>query len=121
MYYHNDVQNQDKNIMQTVGIRALRTNPGLLSNNAKKGVLTLVTNHSIPVSLSIPFDSTLLVLGVHILLAIKLFEEGILTLPRAAKLANLSTEVFLSKLAVLGVIVVDQSSKELDAELKYLE
>ena len=107
--------------MQTIGIRALRTNPGLLSNNAKKGLLTLVTNHSVPVSLSVPFDSILLSLGIHILLAIKLFEEGVLTLPRAAKLADLSTEAFLSKLAVLGIVVVDQSSEELDAELKYLE
>lgn len=107
--------------MQTIGIRALRTNPGLLSKNAKKGVLTLVTNRSIPISLSIPFDSTLLAFGIHILLAIKLFEEGVLTLPRAAKLADLSTEAFLSKLAVLGVIVVDQSSEELAAELKHFE
>lgn len=107
--------------MQTIGIRALRTNPGLLSNNAKKGILTLITNHSIPTSLSIPFDSTLLALGIHILLAIKLFEAGAITLARAAKLADLSTEAFLNKLAILGIVVVDQSSEELDAELKHLE
>ena len=107
--------------MQTIGIRALRTNPGLLSRNAKKGLLTLVTSHSVPVSLSVPFDDTLLSLGLHVLLAIKLFEEGEITLKRAAKLADLSTEAFLNKLAALGTIVVDQTSEELDSELEHLE
>lgn len=107
--------------MKTIGIRALRTNPGLLSRNAKKGELTLVTSHSVPVSLSIPFDDTLLSLGIHVLLAIKLFEEGSLTLKRAAKLANVSSEALLTKLAILGVVVVDQTAEELDAELKQLE
>ncbi len=107
--------------MQTVGIRALRINPGLLSSNAKKGVLTLVTNHSVPVSLSIPFDDSLLSLGIHVFLAIKLFEEGNLTLQRAAKLSGLSTETFLSRLATLGITVVDQPTSELDAELKHFE
>lgn len=107
--------------MQTIGIRALRTNPGLLSSNAKKGLLTLVTSHSTPISLSIPFDDTLLSLGIHVLLAVKLFEDGDLTLKRAAKLADLSTEAFLTKLAVLGIVVVDQTIEELNLDLKNLE
>jgi len=108
-------------IMQTIGIRALRTNPALLSNNAKKGILTLVTNHSEPVSLSVPFDNVLLSLGIHVHLAIKLFEEGNLTLQKAAKLAHLPVETFLNNLAVLGIVVVDQTAEDLDAELKHLE
>jgi predicted HTH domain antitoxin len=107
--------------MQTIGIRALRTNPGLLSRNAKKGLLTLVTSHSMPVSLSVPFDDTLLSLGIHVLLAIKLFEEGEITLKRAAKLADLSTEAFLNRLSILGIVVVDQTADELDSELGHFE
>lgn len=107
--------------MKNIGIRELRTNPGVLSRYAQSGELALLTNHSLPISISVPFDDALLREGIHTLLAIKLFEEGSMTLCRAAKFAHLSTELFLKKLAILGITVVDQSSEELSQELNYFD
>ena len=106
--------------MKTIGVRALRENPGVLSQSAEAGEYVLVTNRSDPISLAIPFDEELLRSGVHINLAAKLYEEGVLTLPRAAKIAQLSVEVFLGKLSILGIVVVDQGAGELEADLATL-
>ena len=106
--------------MKTIGVRALRENPGVLSQSAEAGEYVLVTNRSDPVSLAIPFDEDLLQLGVHVNVAIKLYQDGVLTLPRAARIARLSVEEFLGKLAILGVVVVEQDADELEADLAAL-
>lgn len=53
-------------------------------------------------------------------LAIGLFEQGILTLGKAAKLANMSSEAFLEKLVCLDVVVVDHSAEDLESDLDAL-
>ena len=103
--------------MKTIGIRALRENPGVLSQCAERGELILVTNRNNPISLSVPFSDELLQSDIGVSMAVKLFEEGVLTLPKSAKLAKMSIEEFLLKLAALGVIVVDQTTKELKSDL----
>ena len=81
--------------MKTVGVRALRENPGVLSQSAAKGEFVLVTNRNNPISLSVPFDEELLKSGVHVNMAAKLYEEGVLTLTKSATLAKMSVESFL--------------------------
>lgn len=103
--------------MKTIGIRALRENPGVLSQCAAQGEFLLVTNRNNPISLSVPFNDDLLKAGVHINVAVKLYEEGVLPISKAATLARMSVEAFMEKLALLGVVVVDQASEELEADL----
>lgn len=107
--------------MKSIGVRALRENPGVLSQSAKKGEYVLITNRSNPVSLSVPFTDKLIEVGVHISLAVKLYEEQVLTLSKAATLASMSSEAFLAELALLGVVVADQSPEELSADLSVLD
>ena len=104
--------------MKTIGVRALRENPGVLSQYAEAGELIMVTNRNNPISLSVPFSDDLLQSGIGVSMAVKLFEEGVLTLPKAAKFAKMSIEEFLLKLSALGVIVVDQTTKELESDLE---
>ena len=104
--------------MKTIGVRALRENPGVLSQCAEAGELILVTNRNNPISLSVPFTDDLLQSGIGVSMEVKLFEEGVLTLPSSAKFAKLSVEEFLLKLAALGVVVVDQTTKELESDLE---
>ena len=107
--------------MKTIGVRALRENPGVLSRCAADGEFVLITHRNDPLSLSVPFDNELLRVGVHVTLAVKLYEEGVLTLAKAAKLAKMPVESFLQKLAGLGIVTVDQTSEELNADLSILD
>lgn len=107
--------------MKTIGVRALRENPGVLSQSAAVGEYVLVTNRNHPISLSIPFDDDLIRLGVHINIAVKFYEDGVLTLAKASKLAKMPVEMFINKLANLGVIVFDQTVEELESDLKNID
>lgn len=107
--------------MKTIGVRALRENPGLLSQCAAAGDLLLITNRSDPVSIALPFNGDLLRSGVQVHLAIKLYEDGVLTLVKAAHLAHMPVEQFLQALALLDITTVHQSMDELHADLDVLE
>ena len=68
-------------------------------------------------SLSVPFDDALLQQGVHVDIAVKLFEDGVITLAKAAKIAKMPVASFMEKLAALDVVVVDQTREELLEDL----
>ena len=106
--------------MKTVGVRALRENPGVLSQSAAEGEFVLLTNRNDPISLAIPFDDELLRSGIHVNLAIALYEQKAITLVKAAALAKLSVEAFLALLAKANIVVVDQSLEELQSDLDTL-
>ena len=106
--------------MKTVGVRALRENPRVLSQSAAKGEFVLLTNRNDPISLAVPFDYHLLKSGVHINLAVILYEQNVLPLTKAAALAKLPVEEFLALLAAANVVVVDQSPEELQSDLDAL-
>lgn len=106
--------------MKTVGVRALRENPGILNQCAADGEFVLLTHRNEPMSLSVPFNDDLVASGVNINVAIKLYEEGALTLVKAAKLAQLSIEAFLLKLGRLGIVVADQTAEEVLTDLNTL-
>ena len=106
--------------MKTVGVRSLRENPGVLSQSAAEGEFVLLTNRNDPISLAIPFDDELLRSGIHVNLAIALYEQRAITLVKAATLAKLSVEAFLDLLAKANIIVVDESLEELQSDLDTL-
>jgi prevent-host-death family protein len=103
--------------MLTFSIRDLREHTGDLVRNAEQGQLSVVAKHGQPVFVAVPLDEILLQNGVHAALALKLFQEGTLSLGRSARLAGISTEDFVDRLADQGVAIVDYSPTELDAEL----
>lgn len=106
--------------MQVLGIRELREKTGELARTAQSGETLLITKGGEPLFLSIPFDDDLVKHGVQVKLAIKLYEEGAVTLADAAKLAELSLESFIHKVGLMGIPVVDYSRKELEMELNAL-
>ncbi len=50
-------------------------------------------------------------------LAVKLFQDGTISLGKAAKLSGLSYEAFVEQLASLGIAAVDNCPDELDDQL----
>jgi predicted HTH domain antitoxin len=58
--------------------------------------------------------------GVNIALAIKLFQNGIVSIGRAAKVAGMDREPFMDRLGALGIPVVDYNASDLAAEMTAL-
>lgn len=101
----------------TFSVRDLRQRSAELLRNAESGRIAVVTKHGRPTILAIPFDARLLDVGVHRALALRLFEQGHLTLAQAAKVADLHVEDFMDLLEQSGVAAVSYAPSELDEEL----
>jgi len=106
--------------MHVMGVRALREKTGELTKNIEAGQSVLITKSGKPLSWSIPFDDELLKSGLHIKMAVQLFEEEILTLTSAAHLAKMPVESFIKILGSLRIPVVDYDEDELELELNLL-
>ena len=103
--------------MESFNIRDLRERTGELVRNAEQGKLAVVAKHGHPLFVAVPLDEQLLRSGVHVALAIKLFQDGTVSLGKAAKLAGLSYEGMVEQLASIGVPAVDYPPDDLDAEV----
>jgi len=107
--------------MDTFTIRDLRERTGDLVRGAEAGKLSIITKHGQPVFLAVPFDETLVKEGVRIDLAIKLFDENVLSTGQAAKLAGLPLVEFLKICSEQGVPVVRYEPNEIEEELKAVD
>lgn len=107
--------------MDVFTIRDLRERTIDLIRAAEAGKLSLVTKHGQPVFLAVPFDETLVKEGVRIDLAIKLFDENVLSTGQAAKLAGVPLAEFLKICSERGVPVVRYEPSEIEEELKVFD
>ena len=107
--------------MHTFTVRDLREHTGALIHDAELGKLSLITKHGHPVFLAVPFSEDLLELGLRLALAVKLYQDEVVTLEKAAKLAGQSVEWFIEKIGKLGIPAVRYSVDELHMELKDFE
>lgn len=107
--------------MDTFSVKDLRLRTGELVKDAEAGQLSVVTKSGRPLFVAVPFDETLVREGIHVALAVKLFQEAVLTPGQAARLANRSLENFIETLGRLGISVVDYPIDELDQELRFFE
>lgn len=103
--------------MNIFTVRDLRERTGELIRDAEEGKLSLVTKHGQPVFLAVPFDEIMLREGLCVALAIKLYEEEVVSTGKAAKLAGLPLVEFMDKLAAAGIPVVRYDPAELYQEL----
>lgn len=104
--------------MRTFSVRDLRKNTSALLSGAEDGELSIVTMHGTPVFFALPFDETLLRYGVSFALAIKLFDEELISLGRAARLAGLSVSEMIDKLGQYGIAVIRTTDEDLERELR---
>jgi prevent-host-death family protein len=107
--------------VDTFTVRDLRERTGQLIRDAEEGKLSLVTKHGQPVFIAVPFDEWLLRFGLAVALAIRLYEQDVLSLGQASKIAGLSEEEFIEKLDAAGVAAARYSPDELDHEVAVLQ
>ena len=98
--------------------RDLRIKSGSLIKDAENGHISIITKHGKPVILTLPFDTQLIKTGLNKNLALYLYENNLLTLAKAAKIASLSIEEFLDLLNEAGIDCVDYPADDLDNEIK---
>ena len=96
--------------------RDVRQRSGELLSNAEDGRLAIITKHGRPAILAVPFDERLVEMGVHRAMALRLFEQRLVTLVQAARLAATTTEEFIGLLGAAGIPAVDYPPEELEAE-----
>jgi len=107
--------------MDTFTIRDLRERTGDLVRGAEAGKLSIITKHGQPVFLAVPFDEILLREGVRVALAVKLFDDEVVSLGKAAKLAGMIQSEFIDHLGALKIPVVRYGKEELEQELAAFE
>lgn len=103
--------------MQTFTIRDLRDRTGELVRDAEAGKLSLVTKHGHPVFVAVPFDEGLLKHGVATSLAVRLFDQEVIGLEGAARIAGLSQSELIDVLGEQGIPVLRFGPGELEAEI----
>ena len=106
--------------MQYFGVRDLRENIGEYAQNAESGVISVISRNGKPLTVNFPFDDLLIELGAHKSLAVKLYEEGSLSLKKAARFAGLKSDHFIRVLGATGISVLGDE-KQLANELKQFE
>jgi len=93
--------------MQTVGIKALQTNPGVLSKALDSGDYLLITRHGKPIGIAAAFDDALLDLGFRKWIATRSFMAGDLSLGQLTQIMGKSREDTMQLLAGLGIPIAD--------------
>ena len=107
--------------MDTFTIRDLRERTGELIRDAEAGKLSIITKHGQPVFVAVPFDEALLKEGVRVALAVKLFDDEVVSLGKAAKLAGMPQGEFINHLGALKIPVVRYGKDELAQEVAAFE
>ncbi|MDZ4254023.1 MAG: type II toxin-antitoxin system prevent-host-death family antitoxin [Sulfuritalea sp.] len=107
--------------MQTFTIRDLRDRTADIVRDAEAGKLSVVTRHGQPVFVAVPFDEILLQEGMRVSLALKLFDDGAVSLRQGAKLAGMKLAEFMAECSARDVPVVRYPPEELDQEMAILD
>lgn len=103
--------------MLTLKLSELQNDPDELLRNTEEGHLSLVTRDGEAVFVTVPVDEQLVSSGFLEVIAVKLFQEGVLSVGKAALLARQPVERFFEALAAAGVPAVSYDPAELDNEL----
>lgn len=103
--------------MGAISVEELAHRPARLIEEAESGEVAVVTKDGRPLFLVVPYDERLAKEDVHVGVAVYLYEKGVVSIGRAAKLAGLPLTEFIDRLAALNIPVVRYSPEELSREI----
>ena len=103
--------------MDAISVEQLIRSPGKLIEDAERGQVAIVTKAGRPLFLAVPFDERLAGEGVHVAVAVRLYEGEAVSIGRASKIAGLSIGEFIDRLGALKIPVIRYSAEELEREL----
>lgn len=103
--------------MGAISVEELVRRPTRLIEEAESGEVAVVTKDGRPLFLAVPYDERLAKEEVHVVVAVHLYERGLVSLGRAAKIAGLPLSDFIDRLGALKIPVARYSPDELSREL----
>lgn len=106
--------------MHTFNIDDLIRHGAALLKETKGGKMSLLLENSEPVAVVLPFNEALLKEGVRVTLAIKLFDEELVSVGQAAKLAEIPLALFMERCSARGIPVVRYEAGEVEQELRVM-
>jgi hypothetical protein len=102
--------------MRTFGIKALQTNPSLLTKAFESGEYSLITKHGSPIGVAVGFDTLLIDEGLKHFLALKAFSNGDMSLGELAACFGQTRAEVIKTLGRLHIPIADyRIEEELDA------
>ena len=106
-----------KKDLNVFSVRDLRLRSSDLVREAEAGRVSVITKRGRPAALTLPFSRQLLELGLDKDVALILFEKKLLTMQKAARLADMTLDRFMDLLEQTSTVAVDYAPAELDDEV----
>ena len=106
--------------LDVFSVRDLRTRTSAMIREAENGNVSIITKRGRPTALTVPFNTRLLELGIATDLALVLFENNLISLKKAARLADMPLDVFLEHVGASELPAVNYPADELAEEMKVL-
>ena len=103
--------------MSAISIEQLVKSPLMLIEEAESGQVALVTKNGRPLFLAVPYDERLANEHVHVVIAIRLYENEVVGLGKAARIAGISQSEFIDRLGALNIPVIRYSAEDLEREV----
>jgi len=107
--------------MRTFNIDDLIHHGPELLKEIKDSRMSLLMENSVPVAVVLPFNEALLKEGIRVTLAMKLFDEELVSVGQAAKIAELPLVLFMDRCSALGIPVVRYEGEDVEQELRVME
>jgi prevent-host-death family protein len=103
--------------MGAISVEELARRPARLIEEAENGEVAIVTKDGRPLFLAVPYDDRLANEDVHVVVAVHLYEKGVVSLGRAARIAGQSQSDFIDRLGSLKIPIARYSADELSREI----
>jgi antitoxin (DNA-binding transcriptional repressor) of toxin-antitoxin stability system len=97
--------------MGAISVEELVRRPARLIEEAESGQVAVVTKDGRPLFLAVAYDERLAKEEVHVVVAVYLYERGVVSLGRASKIAGLPLGDFIGRLGALKLPVVRYSPR----------
>lgn len=103
--------------MDTLTVDDITEQPTRIIHDVENGEIALVTKEGRALFVAVPVDEQLIKLGLPSALAIRLYEQEVVSLGKAAQIAAVSVGEFIDYVGARRIPVVRYSPRELEEEL----
>ena len=103
--------------MGAISIEQLIKQPAGLIAEAESGQIAIVTKNGRPLFLAVPYDERFAKEDVHVAVAVRLYENEVISLGKAARIAGLSISEFIDRLGALNIPVIRYPAEDLKREI----